>query len=320
MNLLKNVILKLRIILTKSLSLSFTKLFYFSYYHSLFVSNKKKLNNKNYLTTFPNRSAGIGHQLTDLISAYSISKELNLNFCFTKFQNKSWNDFFSFFQIFTNYSELQHYNKVKLPRFNMDDNGELSLIIKIINSYDNKTIFICEIDQFFYEQTKYINAKLVDHILKRVKSRSIFKIDNGVKHLIGVHVRRGDILSKKNNKKLRFLPFSYFKNILNDLTFKLNSNEYKILIFSNESKSVCVNHFKEFDNVEYFINTNDIDSFANMVNCSILITSKSSFSYNAAILSNNTKICPRNFWHSYSNSKNYILASDKGHIKINYNV
>jgi len=320
MSLVKNAILKLRIILTKSLSLSFTKLFYFSYYHSLFASNKKKLNNKNYLTTFPNRSAGIGHQLTDLISAYSISKELNLNFCFTKFENKSWNDFFSFYQIFTNFHKLQQYNKVKLPRFNIDNNEEFLIIKKIINSYDNKTIFLCEIDQFFYEQTKYITAKLVNHISKRVKSRSIFKINNPPKYYIGVHVRRGDILSEKNNKKLRFLPFSYFKNILNDLISKLNPNEYRILIFSNESKSVCVNHFKGFDNVEYFINTNDIDSFANMVNCSILITSKSSFSYNAAILSKNIKICPKNFWHSYPDSKNYILASDKGHIKSNYNV
>lgn len=53
-----------------------------------------------------------------------------------------------------------------------------------------------------------------------------------------------------------------------------------------------------------------------MLNSNILVLSKSSFSYNAAILSTNKKICPPGFWHSYSDSPNYILADVHGNFKL----
>ena len=54
------------------------------------------------------------------------------------------------------------------------------------------------------------------------------------------------------------------------------------------------------------------DSFLHMVNADMLITSKSSFSYKPALLSNGVKISPRNFWHGYPNTKDWILVDDNG--------
>lgn len=62
---------------------------------------------------------------------------------------------------------------------------------------------------------------------------------------------------------------------------------------------------------------NDLDeyvSFTNMVKAGILVTSKSSFSYNAALLSNGIKILPRDFWHGYPNNRYWIIADESGNI------
>jgi len=43
-----------------------------------------------------------------------------------------------------------------------------------------------------------------------------------------------------------------------------------------------------------------------------LITSKSSFSYKAALLNNGLKICPKNFWHGYPSTNDFILVEEDG--------
>ena len=75
MKYINNGFLKIKIILSKRINFSISKYFYLSYYHLLLNSYEEKINPNNYITTFPNRSAGFGHQLTDVISAFSISKE-----------------------------------------------------------------------------------------------------------------------------------------------------------------------------------------------------------------------------------------------------
>jgi hypothetical protein len=49
-----------------------------------------------------------------------------------------------------------------------------------------------------------------------------------------------------------------------------------------------------------------------MVNADLLITSKSSFSYKPALLSNGIKVCPKNFWHRYPDKLDFILVADDG--------
>jgi hypothetical protein len=49
----------------------------------------------------------------------------------------------------------------------------------------------------------------------------------------------------------------------------------------------------------------------------LLITSKSSFSYSPALLSRGVKIVPRDFWHGYPDSKQWILADEAGNFDIN---
>jgi hypothetical protein len=44
----------------------------------------------------------------------------------------------------------------------------------------------------------------------------------------------------------------------------------------------------------------------------LLITSKSSFSYKPALLSKGLKVCPKDFWHGYPDTSDWILVDEKG--------
>lgn len=73
--------------------------------------------------------------------------------------------------------------------------------------------------------------------------------------------------------------------------------------------------FKELEQFEHIVWCLDMsarDSFLHMVYADLLVTSKSSFSYKPALLSDGIKICPKNFWHGYPKEKNWVLAEDEG--------
>jgi len=59
------------------------------------------------------------------------------------------------------------------------------------------------------------------------------------------------------------------------------------------------------------------DSFLHMVYADLLITSKSSFSYNPALLSKGIKVCPKDLWRGYPESKDWILVENDGSFDIN---
>ena len=309
MKYINNGFLKIKIILSKRINFSISKYFYLSYYHLLLNSYEEKINPNNYITTFPNRSAGFGHQLTDVISAFSISKEFGLSFCFTKFNSPEWNSFLQLNNFLKNYYNLSGYKEVKLPRFDFDNLHQRSIIRKIISSYNNrKVIFKLEIDQFYVNQPKYLDTKLLNYV--RSKTKNYLNLNNS--EYIAIHVRRGDILKNTRLKKLRFIPIKYYTSVLDNL-LKIEDNRKKnIYIFSNSDEKYINDNFIKYNNIHVMNKKSEIESFALMLNSDILVFSKSSFSYNAAILSTNKKICPPGFWHSYSDSPNYILADAHG--------
>ena len=60
------------------------------------------------------------------------------------------------------------------------------------------------------------------------------------------------------------------------------------------------------------MNMNTQESFLHMVYADLLITSKSAFSYKPALGNQGIKVCPRNFWHGYPDSSDWILVENDG--------
>ena len=93
----------------------------------------------------------------------------------------------------------------------------------------------------------------------------------------------------------RFLTDDYYLNIIEEIKLKYYTKPIKIHIFSEGKKE----DFKNFDNTSYIqfhLNESISNTFSNLVHADILVTSASSFSYVAALLSTNI-IYAKTFWH-----------------------
>jgi len=139
---------------------------------------------------------------------------------------------------------------------------------------------------------------------------------------IAVHVRRGELFVVDSD---RMLPNSYYVSIMNGLSLILNyhaiPHEFHIHtecvtketvitpghhgILNRIHKDIVLSpydsqleDFRVLPNVVYRVNENPVDTFQELTNADILIASRSSFSYVAAILKKKGCVLFHPFWHT----------------------
>lgn len=290
---------------------------YRSYWYSIF--HKPDINAVNttcYYSARPNPGAGIGHQIANWIAGYWYAKQFGLKFAHIPFSTKAWDDFLGF-----GYGEVQiealkqkGYKVRRLPLFSEKDAQEVELNKRIIRSYAGKrVVFLAEQDQFYRDQygvlediqKKFYNAptRKDDHL---IYSSSNFNI--------AIHVRRGDIMADPNNPNLamRYLSNDYFEKVLKQVTDNLQVQKPVHIYFFSQGKPEDYPEFAKYPNLHWCLDMNAQESFLHLVFADLLITSKSSFSYKSALVNKGIKVCPKNFWHGYSNSKDWILVENDG--------
>lgn len=295
---------------------------YKAYWHSKFYKSVS-VNNLNYLTAIPNSGAGIGHQMANWISGYWFAKQFELQFAHYPFSNQKWDEFLGFGENEISVFELitsKDYKQVKLPLFNEFNKNEVALIKKIISSYTNKkVVFVCEQDQSYKDQLGVMDdLKRKFYGAKARKNDKLFYDPSY--YNIAVHVRRGDIVAMKeknqSNGNVRWLDNNYYVNVLNEAhNYFKTEKPIAIYLFSQGEKK-DFKEFEKFENLTFCLDKNPFDTFLHLVKADMLITSKSSFSYKPALISEGVKICPKDFWHAYPSSSKFILASDMGGLNI----
>ena len=294
---------------------------YKSYWHSLLNSkiNNKKKNLKNYMSINVHPSAGIGHQLANYNSSIWYAKKFNLIHAHTSFPNKKWEKAlgFNFSTICSKDLLNKNYKKVKLPLFKEKNFAEISKVKKIIHSYNyQKVIFFLEIDQPYAKQ-----YEVADSVKKKFYSSKQRKKDaimfNHQDVNIAVHIRLPmiieDVVKRYNDANYTLNTINHSFNMLENFLKKIKTKrKVKIFIFTQfNNKNLKI--FNKFLNVQYCYKISPYKSFINLVYADVLLTSKSSFSYKAALISRGIKISPKNFWHRYpNNDKNWILANSNG--------
>lgn len=295
---------------------------YKSYWHLLLFAPPKKdcINRHCYYTARPNPGAGIGHQMANWIAGYYYAKEFELPFAHWEFTGGTWEEFLGFGIGEKKVSELlkEGYKIRRLPQFTNGNRREKELCRKIIESYQTgKIVFLAEQDQFLKD-------------LQLVREELIMKFNSNPlrvqEHLdynrqninIAIHVRRGDILSDPTNPNLqiRFLSNNYFENVLTQaINHFVQKGQRPVHIwFFSQGKVQDYPEFSRFENMHWCLDMSAQESFLYMINADILITSKSSFSYKPALLNQGIKICPKDFWHGYPDTTDWILADNYGNI------
>jgi len=297
---------------------------YKSFWHYVIYKSKNTNSYKNnYYTALPNSVAGIGHQMANWIAGYWFAQNFDLRHVHSSFSDTKWEQFFGFGEEEISVEELKKkgYRVIRLPLFDEKRKNEVELQKKIIESYNSrKLIFEAEIDQFYEKQ-----FGVIDHIQKKFYNAEHRNNENLIfnKNVfnIAIHIRRGDIVQGKieNNPNLtmRWLSNNYFETLLQSVLDYLKTNkEVHIYLFSQGKESDFAS-FKHFSNLHFCLDMNAQDSFLHMVMADVLITSKSSFSYKPSLLNKGIKVVPKDFWHGYPKTKDFILADNAGNLLLN---
>lgn len=289
---------------------------YRSFWHYLFHKNKTNKNTTCYYAARPNPGAGIGHQIANWIAGLWYAKQFSLKFAHLPFSTSQWEDFLGFGIGEKTVQELkeQGYRTRKLPLFNENNASERELNRKIIQSYaGEKVVFIAEQDQFYRNQYGVMDElkRKFYQAPARKKDHLIYSSEN---FNIAIHVRRGDIMANPTNPNLvmRYLSNDYFEKVLRQVLKHIHTTKPIHIYFFSQGKPENYPEFAHFPNLHWCLDMNAQDSFLHFVYADLLITSKSSFSYKPALLNNGIKVCPRNFWHGYPDSKDWILYNDDG--------
>lgn len=295
---------------------------YVSYWHyKVYGVTPHPDTGKFYLAATPNRGAGIGHQLANWIAGYWYAKVWNIGFVHIPFSTPTWEEFFGFGIGEKSIPELKQkgWKVHRIPRFKEKETKEVALVKDILLSYSGqKVIFLCEQDQFYANQygvmgdiqEKFRNAP------SRLKDRLRYDPTN---MNIAIHVRRGDIMADPSNPNLamRYLSNDYFERVLQQVVHHLKTDKPIHIYFFSQGQPEDYPEFASYPNLHWCMDMGAKESFLHMVYADVLITSKSGFSYTPALLNNKgIKVCPKNFWHGYPKSDDWVLCENDGTIPV----
>ena len=280
-----------------------------------------------YMTARPNPKAGIGHQMANWIAGYWFAKFFGLKFAHIPFSNVSdpfvadkWDQFLNYGSDEVQVKDLlkKGWKMRYLPLFNEFDENHLTVIRKIINSYQGHKVILClEQDQFFRDQHKVRFDLEKKFKRKSQKSDLLFKKDE---FNIAVHIRRGDIVqaegkSENANLSMRWIANEYFVNAIDTALQTVKTDKKIHLYIFSQGKMCDYPELQKFDNVTFCLDMAAMPSFEHMIYADALITSKSSFSYKPALMNCGYKFCPKVFWHGYpQDAEDWILLDQYGHI------
>lgn len=232
----------------------------------------------NYTTIF--QEDGFGAQYQRIIETYLFCKLHNLNFLYTPFTNISHN-----YNNNNNFTiNMEHITNLK----NNIPNSQDKQVKKIdyggtVMKFINNNIDLCYKSQ---------HLEFIKKCFWENKDKNVFKNN---KLNIAVHVRRPN--SQDNRKEGTDTPDKYYLNIINIIRNKYQNREILFHIYSQgENKNFEI--FKASDTILH-LNEELSLTFIDMVGADILVTSASSLSYVAALLSNGI-VYYKKFWHNPS--------------------
>jgi hypothetical protein len=226
---------------------------------------------------------GFGAQFQKIIQTYIYCKMNNLNFAYNKLD-----------YVEHNYAGDNNFNDKLENLMNLKDN-----IINVSTNMDYTYLDFNSIVRNYFENNidsccESEHMQFIKDCFWKNKSKNYF---NNNKINVAIHIRRENSHDKGLAGERATTPNSYYLNIMNSIREKYNNLDKELLfhIYSQGN----IENFQDLDrnDVKFYINYDMIESFIGMVSSEILVTSPSSFSYIAALISDG-KIYYKPFWHN----------------------
>lgn len=246
--------------------------------------------------TCAGKTDGIGAQVQAVFSTMLFAQEFGMVYAHTPF-GKIWSDHSS--------EEWDDFFGLGEGEISVNDIGVESLNVVYVNhplfiGFNDNTLYVVEHCHSFVDSgsNSELYSTMLDRFVDKYQSSSkgeykSFYEDGKLN--VAIHARRGDV-SKEGVHSERYTDNSYYKMLLEDVQRVLDNLgiESSIHLYSQ-------GEVKDFDelkgvNVNYHLDECVFTTFHNLVSSDVIITSKSTYSYTAALLSK-AIVVYEPFWH-----------------------
>jgi hypothetical protein len=233
---------------------------------------------------------GFGAQYQRILQTYIFCKIHNLSFVYNSFNMVEHN-----YDNDSNYiNKLEKLINLKENIQNVETNTNIEYLDYgsiVMKYFENNIDYSCE-------------SQHMDFIKKCFWENKKSNFFNNDKINVAVHIRRENNIDRGLAGERVTTPNSYYLNVMNKIRDKYKDIDKELLfhIYSQGN----LESFKDLQNndVKFYLNYDIIDSFTGMVAANVLVTSPSSLSYVAALISDG-EIYYKRFWHGPR--KNWII-------------
>jgi hypothetical protein len=233
-----------------------------------------------YYTTI-NCHDGFGSQYQKIIQTYIFCKINSLNFLYnpiSKVEHNYDND--------ENYiNKLESLINLKENITNVNEENDVKKIDfgSVVMPFFEKNIDLCC-------ETEYM--KFIKNCYWENKDKKFF---NNNKFNVSIHIRRQNYMDRGLAGDRATTPNSYYLNIMNLIRQKYKDKEIIFHVYSQGD----INNFTDLsdNDVMFYINHDIIETFKGLVSAEALVTSPSSLSYVAGLLSDG-EVYYKKFWHN----------------------
>lgn len=257
---------------------------------------KKPIKVNNCYITCTGKTDGVGAQVQAVFSTILFAQEFRITYAHTPFDeiwsdhsSKEWEKFFNLGK-----------GEITINKINEKSLNVVHVSHPLFINFKPNTLYIVEHCHSFADSNNNarLYASIKDKFIEKYQSssksdyKSFYK--GGVLN-IAIHARRGDV-SKGGVHSDRYTDNLYYKSLLDNIVIILDDLKIKSSIHLYSQGNMEDFHELEGLSVNYHLDECVFTTFNNLVLSDIIIMSKSTFSYSAALLSKSIMIYEP-FWH-----------------------
>jgi hypothetical protein len=251
----------------------------------------------------PHPTTGVGHRFSEWNTGLIVAREAGLPFLNAGLGD-GWDNAFGLTGYFNDtavYLKRHAASVIRLPFVEWHDRPtaamELAAMVRAIAGKMKNTVIMLADGQNLFRQ--HDSARELRTLYER---RPACSVGSSTKESlrIAVHVRRGDVARMKQQGQgdwqARFVDTSWFVEVLAAAVRGLGDHPYEIEIFSQGSPENFT-AFGAFETARLRLDADPMWTFHRMATADLLITSPSSFSFNAGLVNAGIKLARSPWWH-----------------------